>query len=57
MLLNGGRRVEITIESESEFAADSDLARRLKSAGLVLGLEGRTQAKTLLRIKAEFPAV
>lgn len=57
VLLNGGRRVEITIESESEFAADSDLARRLKSSGLVLGLEGRTQAKTLLRIKAEFPAV
>lgn len=57
VLLNGGRRVEITIESESEFAADSDLARRLKNAGLVLGLEGRTQAKTLLRIKAEFPPV
>lgn len=57
VLLNGGRRMEITIGSESEIAADSDLARRLKSAGLVLGLEGRTQAETLLRIKAEFPAV
>lgn len=56
VLLNGAQRVQITIESESAFRVDSDIAGVLKKVGFSLGAAGEKAQVRMLKIEAYFPA-
>lgn len=55
VLLNGARHVEISIESQSAFRVDSDIAVGLKKAGFSLGIAGEKAQVRLLKLEAYFP--
>lgn len=56
MLLNGAQRVQISIESESAFRVDSDVAAVLRKVGFSLGAAGEKAQVRLLKLEAYFPA-
>lgn len=55
VLLNGARHVELSIESQSAFRFDSDIAGVLKKLGFSLGFSGEKSKVRLLKMEAWFP--
>lgn len=55
VMLNGARHVTISIESQSAFRVDSDIAVRLERVGFSLGANAERAQVRMLKLEAYFP--